>query len=194
MRNLSKLENIEWMAKQTEWPRLGAFYNLMVFMICWNVHVTQENLSIMPCKSIFTNYPANTYYNVSIQTLLLNSPMKCVVWTKCSLPIVQQHKHYSCMNYNCCFFLHIPNPPLLWSSKIFLCNFFKDIKESKTNEWREGCLHNLKKTLVMMGKNHFYKEFYSSLFKLWKMKGVGMVIAKWGTQKIHQKRRSLRMN
>jgi hypothetical protein len=67
------------MAKQTQWRRLGAFHNLMVFMICWNGHVTQENLSIMPCKSIFTNYPANTYYNASIQTLLLNSPTKCVV-------------------------------------------------------------------------------------------------------------------
>ncbi len=26
-----------------------------------------------------------------------------------------------------------------------------------------------------MGKSRFYKEFYSSFLKLWKMKGVGMV-------------------
>ncbi len=57
-----------------------------------------------------------------------------------------------------------------------------------------GCLRSSKKTLVMMGKSCFYKEFYSSLLKLWKMKGVGMVIAKWGTQKIHHKIRILRMN
>jgi hypothetical protein len=37
-------------------------------------------------------------------------------------------------------------------------------------------------------------ELWSNLFKLWKMKGIGMVLARWGMLKIYEERRSLGVN
>ncbi len=76
----------------------------------------------------------------------------------------------------------------------FLCMLRVKEKKWLTNG-QKGCLLKLKRALMMkMGKSCFYMELWSNLFKLWKMKGIGMVLARWGMLKIYEERRSLGVN